>query len=87
MAMRERDNTILVGEATSGGFSDMLEKSLPHGLKFSLSNEFYLTPSGEEFEGSGVPPDIEQAFFTREQRENEQDLGFDKAIEWLLQQN
>ena len=86
MTMRERANTVLVGEATGGGFSDILFKSLPHGLTFGLSNEFYVTPSGEEFEGTGVPVNIEQDFFTHEQLEADEDLGFDKAVAWLLAQ-
>lgn len=86
MSMREREKTILVGEATGGGFSDILPKTLPHGLIYSISNEFYLTPAGEEFEGLGVPVNIEQAFFTLAQRESGVDLGVISAIDWLLAQ-
>ena len=86
MSMRQRANTVLVGEATAGGFSDGLNKSLPHGTIFSLSNEFYLTPDNEEFEGVGVPVDIEQAFFTLEQREQGIDVGLEKAQAWIIQQ-
>jgi C-terminal processing protease CtpA/Prc len=86
MSMRQRANTVLIGEATAGGFSDGLNKSLPHGTIFSLSNEFYLTPDNEEFEGVGVPVDIEQAFFTLEQREQGIDLGLEKAEAWIIQQ-
>ena len=84
MAMRERMNTVIVGEATAGGFSDQLVKILPSGTIFTLSNEIYLSVTGEEFEGVGVPVDIERPFFTLEQREAEQDLGFEAALEWLL---
>ena len=86
ISMRQRTNTALVGEATGGGLSDGLNKSLPHGTVFSLSNEFYLTPDNEEFEGVGVPVDIEQAFFTLEQREQGIDLGLEKAEAWIMQQ-
>jgi hypothetical protein len=84
MVMRERPNTILIGEDTGGGLSDILPKSLPHGTEYSLSNEFYLSPTGESFEGVGVPVDIEQAFITLEQRESKVDWAIEKAIEWLL---
>lgn len=88
MAVRERDNTVLIGEATGGGISDTLPKSLPHGTEFTLSNEFYLTPNGESFEGVGVPVSIEQDFFTQEQLQLEQDFGLEKAISWIsLQEN
>ena len=86
MSMRQRANTVLVGEATGGGLSDGLDKSLPHGTAYSLSNEFYLTPDNEEFEGVGVPVDIEQAYFTLAQREQGIDLGLEKAEAWILQQ-
>ncbi|NQZ12402.1 MAG: S41 family peptidase [Algicola sp.] len=84
IAMRARPNTVLVGETTGGGLSDMLPKTLPHGLFFTLSNEIYISHDGQEFEGSGVPVDIQSAFFTLEQRETGLDLGLDKAIEWVL---
>jgi C-terminal processing protease CtpA/Prc len=83
MSMRERAKTILVGEASGGGLSDLLPKSLPHGTLFTLSNEFYLTPDNEEFEGVGVPVDIEQAFFTLVQREQGIDLGLEQAKAWI----
>lgn len=83
LAMRERMNTAIVGEATAGGFSDQLIKLLPSGTVFTLSNEIYLSNNGEEFEGVGVPVDIEREFFSLEQREAGQDLGFDAAVEWL----
>lgn len=84
MAMRERVNTVIIGEATAGGLSDQLFRILPSGTTFTLSNEIYVSVTGEEFEGVGVPVDIERAFFTLEQREAEQDLGFEAALEWLL---
>jgi hypothetical protein len=84
LAMRERHNTILIGEVSAGGFSDKLAKTLPSGMEFSLSNEIYVSVNGEEFEGLGVPVGIEKAFFTMEQRDAGEDLGLQAAIEWLL---
>jgi C-terminal processing protease CtpA/Prc len=48
----------LIGEQTYGIFSDMLLKILPNGWEFTLSNEQYLTPEGESYEQTGIPPDI-----------------------------
>lgn len=87
LAMRERENTILIGEASGGGFSDILPKSLPHELNYTLSNEYYVSVDGEEFEGLGVPVDIEQPFFTLQQREEGVDPGLDSAIVWLNDQD
>lgn len=83
MAVKARANTHLIGEDSAGGFSDILPLSLPHGLNYSLSNEFYLSTEGDEWEGVGVPVEQHQAFFTLEQRQNEQDLGLRAAIDWI----
>jgi hypothetical protein len=86
MSMRERENTILVGESSAGGFSDTLPKSLPHGLLYTLSNEFYLTTSGKSYEGVGVQVDIEKPFFTNALRIQGIDEGFKAASVWLTAQ-
>ena len=84
LIMRERVNSVIIGEPGAGGFSDQLIRVLPSGTVYTLSNEYYTSVAGEEFEGLGVPVDIEVPYFTREQRENEQDLGLDAALEWLM---
>ena len=86
LMMRARPNTVLVGESSAGGFSDQLVRTLPHGLLYTISNEFYVSSLGEEFEGVGVPVNIEQAFFTLEQRDTGVDLGLNSAINWLTNQ-
>lgn len=77
LAMSELDQVTLVGEATQGAFSDILEKQLPNGFQIQLSNERYLTVDGEWLEGEGVPVEIEVPVFTLEERDGE----FDYAIE------
>jgi carboxyl-terminal processing protease len=84
LIMRERANSVIIGESGIGGFSDQLIRTLPSGTLYTLSTEFYMSVTGEEFEGSGVPVDIEIPYFTLEQREAEQDLGLEAAIEWLM---
>ena len=83
IAIKARLNSQLIGEDSAGGLSDILPLSLPHGLNYTLSNEFYLSVEGDEWEGMGVPVDQPQAFFTLEQRQNEQDLGLSAAIDWI----
>jgi carboxyl-terminal processing protease len=87
IAMRARDNTILIGQSTGGGLSDILFKSLPHGLQYGISNEIYISHDGLEFEGEGVPVNIAQPFFTLEQRQEHKDLIIEAAIEWLQSQH
>jgi C-terminal processing protease CtpA/Prc len=59
MVMRELPHVTLVGSRTQGIISDELEKRLPNGWRFTLSNERYSTPDRSCFEGIGVPPDVE----------------------------
>lgn len=51
-------NITLVGTSTEGIFSDVLEKTLPNGWSFDLSNEVYLDMQGNNYESMGIPPDI-----------------------------
>jgi hypothetical protein len=52
-----------IGENTQGVFSDVLLKNLPNGWVFGLPNEVYRTPSGETFDGAGIPPEISVPLF------------------------
>ena len=51
-------NTTRIGSATEGVFSDVLEKTLPNGWFFGLSNEIYLDRQGNNYEARGIPPDF-----------------------------
>lgn len=75
LMMRERPNTVLIGERSAGGFSDQLIKTLPHGLLYTISNEYYVSSLGEEFEGVGVPVNIEQVLFTLEKQKQASTWG------------
>lgn len=48
-----------IGSNTNGAFSDILNKSLPNGWNYWLSNEVYQGMNGENYEVSGIPPDYE----------------------------
>jgi len=62
LAAREMPNVTLVGSATEGIFSDILEKRMPNGWEYGLSNEIYETMDGQDYESVGVPPDYEIAY-------------------------
>lgn len=47
-----------IGGNTEGITSDMLDKTLPNGWEFSLSNEIYLNSEGHNYEFTGITPDI-----------------------------
>ncbi len=48
-----------VGTATSGALSTALEKKLPNGWDFALSNELFTDLDGAIYENRGIPVDIE----------------------------
>lgn len=46
-----------IGSNTNGAFSDILNKSLPNGWNYWLSNEVYEGINGKNYEVYGIPPD------------------------------
>lgn len=46
-----------IGSATSGALSTALEKKLPNGWDFALSNEIYMDTKGKSYENIGIPVD------------------------------
>jgi hypothetical protein len=85
MALLGRHPTVLrIGMNTQGVFSDDLQRSLPNGWTFGLSNEIYLTEDGKSFEGTGVPPDIRVPIFPKNDLEHGRDSGLDEALKVLV---
>lgn len=62
MAMSALSNITRIGESTMGILSDQFARKLPNGWWVMLSNEICLTPAGELFESSGIPPHIKADF-------------------------
>lgn len=58
LAMSARDNVTVVGERTSGHFSDQLHTILPNGWQIDLSNERYRSSDGNIYEAQGAPVDV-----------------------------
>jgi C-terminal processing protease CtpA/Prc len=61
MALSSMEITQLkrIGSHTNGAISDALQKTLPNGWHFSLSNEIYTDNNGKYYENIGVPVDFE----------------------------
>ena len=59
IATMAMDNIMRVGSPTSGAMSTALEKALPNGWHFAISNEVYMDNSGKGYEYLGVPTDID----------------------------
>lgn len=62
MASMGLKNFNRIGSSTEGIFSDMLEKKLPNGWSFSLSNEVYVNSFDENFENTGIPTNIQMIY-------------------------
>ena len=80
LALREMPYVTLMGEPTSGEFSDIHIRTLPNGMVFGLSNEVYRAADGEIFEGRGVPPDVAMPFSPLADREDGRDSMIDRAL-------
>ncbi|WP_422860888.1 S41 family peptidase [Flagellimonas sp. S174] len=59
MASMTLPHATRIGMPTMGALSTALEKKLPNGWDFAISNEYYRTPSGQMYENKGIPVDIE----------------------------
>jgi hypothetical protein len=83
LAMRTLPYVTVVGESTVGVHSDVLERHMPNGWTFSLSNEIYTAPDGTVFEGLGMPPDIEIPVLRAADRSTGRDTGIETALALL----
>ncbi len=58
LAMDELPHVTLLGDHTSGGFSDNIARELPNGWFCFMSIGDYRAADGQSYEGIGVAPDI-----------------------------
>ncbi len=94
MALASMEITQLkrIGSHTNGAISDGLQKTLPNGWYFSLSNEVYTDNNDKHYENIGIPVDVElnypedrQTFFRTVAYDLEKDkMDILKAINELL---
>lgn len=59
LAVSTLPNVTIVGDRTNGSFSDIYARKLPNGWSIELSNERYLSTGQVNYEGVGVPVDVE----------------------------
>lgn len=79
MLANPNERVTVVGEKTAGFYSDALERSLPGGFTYSLSNERYLSHTGEILEGKGIEPDVRIPVCVDAAR-----AGRDDALDYIL---
>ena len=89
LASLELENFTRIGGNTNGVFSDVLDKSLPNGWSFGLSNEVYLDLKNNNFEGVGITPEFKMSYPKKRQKQfafimeslpNKGDAAINKAI-------
>ncbi|MDO6567058.1 S41 family peptidase [Alteromonas sp. 1_MG-2023] len=83
LALQARDNVSIIGENSSGAFSDALTKALPNGWGMTLSNESYIAPEGKSFEFVGIPVDEAFEFPNISDIKNRKDSALEHAISLL----
>jgi carboxyl-terminal processing protease len=59
LVLKELPHVTIMGENTNGSFSDISSKRLPNGWKITLSKERYFSSQKINYEGIGVPVDME----------------------------
>jgi C-terminal processing protease CtpA/Prc len=62
LLMGELPHVTVMGDRTAGGLSNMMNRSLPNGMTFTLPLERNFAANGECYEGLGLTPDIVFAF-------------------------
>ncbi len=85
------DNVQRIGSPSKGIFSDILDKKLPNGWEFGLSNQVYQDNQGKSYEAKGIPvhidlnyPKDEHKFVEKLMKELESEG--DKAIKTVLEE-
>jgi hypothetical protein len=71
---------VRIGTATQGVFSDDMTRLLPNGWTFTLGNEEYYDPTGHDWEGMGIPPNVQVPVFTRDELKNDRDSALAAAL-------
>ncbi|OJJ23058.1 hypothetical protein BKI52_01520 [marine bacterium AO1-C] len=81
-------NVLRIGSPTMGVFSDVLQKQLPNGWRFGLSNEIYRSNTRQNFESQGIPPKSlikyptnVMDFFEAIYSQGKSDLAIQKALD------
>lgn len=79
-----RSNVILLGERTSGHFSDLEHAALPNGWSYTYSSERYRAADGNIYEAQGVPVDVPIGF-DAEAFDSGRDVMLETALQRLTQ--
>lgn len=79
VAMKEVADVTVVGEASAGFYSDMLERVLPNGMYYGLSHMRYYSAEDKPLEGHPVMPDVVMPINLNAMKEKK-----DPALDYVL---
>lgn len=84
------ENIQRLGSSSEGIFSDILDKKLPNGWEFGLSNQVYEDKNGISYEAKGIPVDVEfnypkDYYMLVDKLKKDLEQSGDLAIEKVLQ--
>ncbi|MBQ0735865.1 S41 family peptidase [Aquimarina celericrescens] len=77
LASMQNPNFTRIGSTTEGIFSSTLDKKLPNGWEYELSNEVYQDLKGNNYENIGISPDFPLEYST------DKDIFFDQLFDDL----
>jgi carboxyl-terminal processing protease len=58
LTMKRNRNVTIIGDTTSGAFSDIIKRELPNGWIYTISIGDWRDAEGVSYEGTGIPPDL-----------------------------
>jgi transcriptional regulator with XRE-family HTH domain len=76
MEFKRLDHVTIIGDTTSGAFSDMIARELPNGWVYTISIGDWRDHNGISYEGIGFPPDI-----VIQNKAEDIASGYDKVLE------
>lgn len=82
LAMRTLDNVTILGDTTSGAFSDLRTELLPNGWQFTISYKLFKDQNEVCYEGIGLAPDITN-LNTKDDIASGKDPLLEYALEYL----
>ena len=87
-SLKATPHAIRIGSNTEGIFSDILDKQLPNGWSYGLSNEIYESMDGINYENIGIPADYNIEYnrksgykFISKLQEQKKDEAIEKVLE------
>ena len=90
-ALRDYQKATLIGTTTFGKGTMQITRTLSDGSAVKLSTNYYNPPSGVNYDGVGVAPDIELEMPEELEKRyyqltHEEDNQLQRALEWIRQQ-